>query len=195
MKSDNYKNFEDYLSKSINLLTLFKDPKIVNEINLISEKLITKTLIENRKILIGGNGGSCSDADHFATELIVRYKKKRSPIKCLTLHNSLTTLTAYANDYEFKYSYARVIETFAKNKDILILLSTSGSSENIIEAAKFGKKIGTTNIGIFGERAKSIKDFCNHLIIIPSNETALIQQATMVILHFIAYKLEEALIE
>jgi D-sedoheptulose 7-phosphate isomerase len=134
-----------------------------------------KKTIKNNKIMFCGNGGSASDSQHLATELVVKYKKKRSAIPAMALTTDTSVLTAIGNDYDFKKIFSRQIEALGRKGDLLILITTSGNSQNLIEAAKVAKKKKIKIFCFSGNNGGKIKNYCKNTIIIKSNNTSLIQ--------------------
>ena len=134
-----------------------------------------KKAIKKNKILFCGNGGSAADAQHLATELVVKYKKKRKAIPAIALTTDTSILTAIGNDYDFKNIFSRQIEAIGRRGDIIILITTSGNSENLIEAAKMAKKKRLKIFCFAGNNGGKLKKFCKNCIIIKSKSTSLIQ--------------------
>jgi len=131
--------------------------------------------IKNNKIMFCGNGGSASDSQHLATELVVKYKKKRSAIPAIALTTDTSVLTAIGNDYDFKKIFSRQVEALGRRGDILILITTSGDSQNLIEAVKIAKKKKIKTFCFSGNNGGQIKSYCKNTIIIKSNNSSLIQ--------------------
>ena len=146
---------------------------------------------KNKKIIFFGNWGSASDSIHLATELVVKFKKKRKPINALALSSNTGTITAIGNDFGFKYIFSRQIEACANNGDIIISLTTSGNSQNIIEAGKVAKKKGVKHFSLAGNNGGKIKRFCNYPVIIPSKITSVIQIYQLTLGHILCEFLEK----
>lgn len=180
---------EEYFRKSVDVIkTLYLDENI-SEIEFIKESIL-KSIKQNKLIMIGGNGGSACDSDHFCSELVVRYKYNRKPVKCISLNSNTSILTASANDFGYEDSFKRVVECFGNKDDILLVLSTSGNSKNILSALNYANSCGIKTIGLLGREGGLAKNLCKHSIIIESKETALIQQAHITILHYLAMEIE-----
>ena len=124
--------------KLINLLNFNLSDQI--KVNKIAKKIKEFSKKKKSKFLVCGNGGSATDADHFVTELVVRFKKKRKSLPAISLSSNPGLLTACANDFNFEYIFKRQIESLANKDDCIIFISTSGNSKNLIEAAKYAKK-------------------------------------------------------
>ena len=163
--------------------------KEIKELNLITKKIFLSKnekflkLCENSlnslknggKILLFGNGGSAADAQHLATELTVRYRKKRKAIAALALTTDTSALTAIGNDFNFKFIFSRQIEALGKNNDTVIAITTSGKSKNIIEGIKKAKKMGIKTFCFSGCGGGIVKKYSDYTILIPSSKTSIIQ--------------------
>ena len=173
------KNLEELKST---LSSLNKDTKTINS---ICQKLVVFCKKKNSKILVCGNGGSATDADHFVTELVVRFKKNnRKALPAISLSSNPGLITACANDYKFNYIFKRQLEALASKDDCLILISTSGKSQNIIEAAKYARKKKIYTIALLGKNGGGLPKFCDQSLIVKSNSVARIQEAHIFLLHY-----------
>ena len=159
-------------------------------------EVITESLKKNKKIMICGNGGSAADAQHLTAEFLVRLRPNvnRRPLPIMSLAMDTSTITACANDYDFKYLFSRNFEAFGNKGDVLIVISTSGDSKNIIEVAKLSKKRKITVIGFLGKNGGTVKKLIDIPIIVKSNNTARIQEAHIMLGHFIFEQVENRLI-
>ncbi len=191
MKKKN--NLKIEINSHLKVISLLeKQDKIIHKII----KLIILKLRNGGKLMFCGNGGSAADAQHLVAELLVRLKPKnnRRPIPALTLATDTSTLTACANDYNYENVFSRSFEGLANKKDVLIVISTSGNSKNILNVLKAAKKKNIMSIGFLGNNGgKAVKD-CNHSVIVDSNNTARIQETHIFLGHYILDKVEEALI-
>tara|TARA_B100001029_G_C14975511_1_gene402810 strand:- start:227 stop:802 length:576 start_codon:yes stop_codon:yes gene_type:complete len=145
----------------------------------------------DKKILFCGNGGSAADAQHLAAELSGRFNIERPPLYAEALHVNSSYITAVANDFGYNKTYSRMLEACGREGDILIALSTSGNSSNVVEAIKKAKQIGLTTIGLTGKIEGNMNDICDIIIKVPSSETAKIQEAHILIGHIICQLIEE----
>ena len=152
------------------------------EIKAISD-LVTQSLKNGRKILFMGNGGSAADAQHIAAELVGRFSKERRGLPAIALTTDTSILTSIGNDYAFDYIFARQIEVLANADDLVIGISTSGNSANVLEALKVAKSIGCHTAALLGKDGGKIKDVVDLPLIVPSDNTARIQEAHILIGH------------
>ncbi len=153
--------------------------------------LLTKSINDGNRIYLCGNGGSAADAQHIAAELSWRFLKDRKALPAEAIHTNSSFLTAVANDLGYDQVFARYIEAMGKPKDVLIALSTSGNSLNVIEAVKKAKSIGMTTIGITGINKSQLDQHCHHLLHIPSTSTPRIQEVTILVGHILCQLIEE----
>ncbi len=181
------------LTLSLNYLNIdHNKDKIIK----ISNLLISKIKKRN-KIFSCGNGGSASQASHFTTELVVRYKKKyeRRAYNAICLSSDTSLLTAISNDYDFNKIFSRQLEGLANSKDLLFLFSTSGNSKNLIEAVKHAKKIGIKTISFTGQTGGKLKNNSDLNLNIKSSNTAIIQECHLFLIHYIIELVEKKLKE
>ena len=165
------------------------------QINQAIQKIFI-TLKKNCKVFICGNGGSAADAQHLSAEFLVRLNPKvnRRPFPVISLAMDTSTLTACGNDYDFKYIFSRNLEALASKKDLLISISTSGNSRNIIEVLKQSKKMKIFSISLLGSNGGAAKKKSNLSIIVPHSKVARIQECHIFIGHFILQKVESMLL-
>ncbi|SMG62210.1 [similarity to] phosphoheptose isomerase AltName: Full=Sedoheptulose 7-phosphate isomerase [methanotrophic bacterial endosymbiont of Bathymodiolus sp.] len=156
-----------------------------------ASKLIISTLISGHKILLCGNGGSAADCQHFAAELVIRYHKNRRAYPAIALTTDTSILTAHPNDFSFDSLFSRQIEALGSEGDCLIAFSTSGNSENIIQASISAKQKNMSVIGLTGGDGGRLKPLVDMPIIVPSKTTARIQEAHMLIYHWWCEMLDE----
>lgn len=147
----------------------------------------------NRKLLFCGNGGSAADAQHLAAELVGRFRIDRPPLHAEALHTNTSYLTAASNDYGYEEAFARMVDASGREGDILFAISTSGDSENILRAAREASKKEMIVIGLTGASGGKLRAECDYLLNVPSQDTARIQEAHILIGHVICQRIEEAL--
>ena len=152
---------------------------------------INEAYQNGKKTIIFGNGGSACDALHFAAELVCRFEKNRKALPSIALTENVSSLTAIGNDFGYEYVFSRQIEAFANKGDIVIAITTSGNSENVIKAVEKAKEIGLFVIGLTGEdggQLKLLSDMCYRA---PSKVTGRIQECHILVLHILAKLVEE----
>ena len=174
------------------LETLKKFEQILPSIIEISTS-ISESIINGGKLLVCGNGGSASDAQHIASELTGRYIKDRRAIPAISLATDTSAITAISNDYSYDYVFARQIEAIGKKGDCLLAISTSGNSINIVDAIETAKKINIKTIGLLGKDGGKCFNLCDEKIIIPSEVTARIQELHIFTIHILTSCIEEYL--
>ncbi len=156
-------------------------------------QLIKDSLAGGGKLLIMGNGGSAGDAQHIAAELVGRFKKERKALPAIALTTNSSTLTALGNDYEYAVIFSRQIEAFARKGDVVMGITTSGNSENVIRGLKLANEIGAVTIALLGNTGGKAKDVANVSIIVPSNDTGRIQEVHITVGHLICEIIEQDL--
>ena len=181
----------DLINDSIrNFSNISNDEHMISLIEQISD-IIISALDNKNKLLLCGNGGSAADAQHIAAELSGRFEMDRKALNAQALHVNSSYLTAVANDYGFEDVYSRMIEASAKSGDVLIALSTSGNSKNVINAIKKANQMQMVTIGFSGSDGGIMKDLCKYNLIIPSDNTARIQEAHILVGHVICKLIEQ----
>lgn len=142
------------------------------------------------KILLMGNGGSASDSQHIAAEIVGRFKKERKGMPAIALTTDSSILTSVANDLGYENIFARQIEALCSPKDLVIGITTSGNSANVVNAMQAAKEMGAMTIGLTGGSGGQLTDICDHNVVIPSNVTARIQEAHIFVGHCLCEILE-----
>lgn len=168
---------------------LLADTQLVNQIATVTD-VITKAFQNGNAVYFAGNGGSAADAQHLAAEFSGRFYKDRKALPSDALHCNTSYLTAVANDYSYDVIYARLLEGLAKKGDVLVGISTSGNSGNIVKAFEMAKTIGVTTVGFTGQKGGKMKDLGDYLINIPSNTTPRIQESHILVGHIICELVE-----
>src|ERR1700757_1272443 len=181
------------LQASIDLKTsLLSNKAILETLGKITNEIVN-CYKHDGKVLWCGNGGSAADAQHLAAELTGRYYYDRPPLFSEALHVNTSYLTAVANDYSYGEVYSRLTKGMGRKGDVLIGLSTSGNSENVVNALKTANDIGMITVGFTGEGGGRMKDLCKYLIAIPSKDTPRIQECHMLFGHTICEVVETSL--
>lgn len=155
-------------------------------------KIIFKKLQSGGKLLLCGNGGSAADAQHLAAEFLIRLRPKinRIPIPAMTLSMDTSTLTACGNDYKFADIFSRPFEALSNKNDLLLVISTSGNSLNIINVLSKAKKKKITTLGFLGNEGGKAKKLCDYRVVVDSSNTAIVQEAHIFIGHYIFENVE-----
>jgi D-sedoheptulose 7-phosphate isomerase len=194
MKLSFTKLYKKNIKDAIALKKKISSQKFEKKIFLIVET-ITNVLKRGGKILLCGNGGSAADAQHLAAELLVRLRPhlNRNPLPAISLAMDSSTMTACSNDYSFKYLFSRMLQALGNKNDLLIAISTSGNSKNIIEVLKEAKKKSIFSISMLGGSGGKARDLADLDLIIPSNETARIQECHIFLGHIIFENVEKKL--
>lgn len=162
------------------------------------EKIVTmviRTVESGGTLLTAGNGGSASDAQHFAGELVGRYTSNRRPIPCVCLSSDASVVTCISNDFGYDTVFTRQVEAFAGPNNLLFLLSTSGKSENLIQAAINAKKCGMKTVALLGKDGGDLVELVDEAIVVSSNSTARIQECHIFLIHSICDAIEDFLNE
>ena len=175
----------------LNRLVLQSDT-LLGQIETVSE-VLTQCFESGNKVMFCGNGGSAADAQHLAAEFSGRFYLDRKALPAEALHCNSSYLTAVANDYSYDLIYSRLLEGIGKKGDVLVGITTSGNSKNIINAFIKAKEIGIQTIALTGETGGELKNHANLLINIPSLDTPRIQECHILIGHIICYLVEKNL--
>ena len=150
------------------------------------------TLKAGGKILLCGNGGSAADAQHIAAELTGRYKTERGALAGIALTTDTSALTAIGNDYGYEFVFSRQLEALGREGDLLIAISTSGNSGNVLKALELARKIGIKTIGLSGRTGGAMNELCDLNLVVPSNDTPRIQEMHIMIGHIICQAIDDA---
>lgn len=157
---------------------------LVTKIDEVSKSLVA-AIGNGKSIFWCGNGGSAADSQHLAAELIGRFKEERPAIASIALTTDTSILTCLGNDYGYESIFRRQLSGLAKKNDILMCLSTSGNSGNVVEAALEARKLGVNTVGLLGNDGGRLSDLCDQALIVPSNDTAHIQEMHIMIGHIL----------
>lgn len=153
---------------------------------------IVEALRNHRKILIFGNGGSAADAQHFAAELVGRFEKDRPALAAIALTTDSSILTCVSNDYSYDVVFARQVDALAHNGDVVVALSTSGNSKNVLLAVEAARRRGAWTAGLTGETGGKLKSAVDCCVRVPSRRTAHIQECHIALIHAICGVVDEA---
>jgi len=184
---------KDILNESIRVKKkIVDDPSLLSQINQISS-IIIEAYRKKKKVILFGNGGSAADAQHIAGELVNRLHLEREALPAIALTTDSSVLTSIANDYDYSRIFARQVEALAKEGDVVIGISTSGSSSNVIEAVKTAKEKGAKTVGFTGNKGGKLAELVDFVISVPSDETPRVQESHITILHIICCLVEREL--
>jgi D-sedoheptulose 7-phosphate isomerase len=172
--------------------SILSDAGLISKIGDIAETC-SQSLCDGNKIMFCGNGGSAADAQHLAAELSGKFYFDRKPLAAEALSVNTSFLTAVANDYSFDEVYARLVEGSGNAGDVLLGLTTSGNSENVIRAFRVAQKKGIITVGLTGESGGKLAELCDFLVRVPSTDTPRIQESHILIGHIICELIEKNL--
>ncbi len=156
-------------------------------------KAVAKALASGKRGYIFGNGGSAADAQHIAAEMEGRFLKERRPWPVLALTTNSSSLTCIGNDYGYDQTFVRPVKAYVRRGDVLIAISTSGNSPNVLEAVKVAKKLGATVVGFTGQGGGKLKALCDLCLCAPSTVTARIQECHITAGHIVCELLDHLL--
>lgn len=186
--SENIKKIESIFKSHLD--TIHKLSSVINNVNEVAD-IIKKTLHAGGKVLIFGNGGSASDSQHIAAEIVGRFVKERKGLPAIALTTDTSILTAVGNDYGFEHIFSRQVEALCIKNDVVIGISTSGNSKNVVKGIEKANALGAITIGLTGGDGGLIKKISNYSIVVDSNETARIQEAHILIGHTLCELIDE----
>ncbi len=191
LTKEKQKLISDYIEKSIQTKNGILETKI-EIIDQIAQEIVS-ALKHGKKVLWFGNGGSAADAQHLACELVSKFYRERKALASIALTTNTSELTAIANDYSFERIFARQVEAHTNPGDIVIGITTSGNSPNVIEGIKEAKRHNAITIGFTGNSGGKLKGYVDYLLTVPSEETPHIQESHIMVGHLICYLVEKEL--
>jgi D-sedoheptulose 7-phosphate isomerase len=182
-------SLKNHLAQAASLLNASATDALEEKMARAVEAIAT-ALAQDKALLVCGNGGSASDALHIAGELVAQFMKKRRALKAICLGANMAALTAWANDYSYDSAYARQVEAFGEPGGVLLALSTSGNSKNVVAALERARALGLTTIGMTGEGGGKMAGLCDILLEAPSRSTPAIQQVHICLYHHLCAEVE-----
>lgn len=186
-------DIKKYIQDSINTkTTILNNNQIISDIQKIAD-VIVDAYRNGNKLLTAGNGGSACDSQHIAGELVAKFFIDRPGLNAISLVNYISSLTATSNDYGYDKSFSRQIQAIANKGDIFMAISTSGNSENILNALEEARSKGVITVGLVGNKECKMDNLCDYIIHVPSNCTPTIQESHIMIGHVICALVEETL--
>ncbi len=181
------------IQESINVkIHILNNNDLLDRVEKVTEVIVSAFQAGN-KVLFCGNGGSAADAQHLAAEFSGRFYTDRDPLPSEALHCNSSYMTAVANDYSYDVVYSRIIKGMGKPGDVIVGLSTSGNSKNIIKAFEQAKQLGMICVGFTGETGGLMKDHSDYLINVPSTDTPRIQESHIMVGHIVCELVEKKL--
>jgi D-sedoheptulose 7-phosphate isomerase len=186
---------KEYFQDSVKVKEAFFNSDEQNNNILKIAETCTEAILGGKKILICGNGGSASDAQHFAGEIVGRFLKERPGYACVCLNTDTSVMTAIANDYGYEEVFSRQVEGIGQTGDVFIGISTSGNSKNVISAIEKCKNKGMFSIGLLGGTGGKVADMCDLSLIVPSKTTSFIQETHITVVHILCKIIEEMLVD
>jgi D-sedoheptulose 7-phosphate isomerase len=185
------KKISDIIQESINVKAeILKNEKLIQILADCSNEIV-KAFQNGNKVLFCGNGGSAADAQHLAAEFSGRFYTDRDALPAEALHVNTSYLTAVANDYSYDVVYSRIIKGIGRKGDVLVGLSTSGNSGNIVKAFEMAKEKGMITVGLTGATGGKMKELSDFLLNVPSTDTPRIQESHILLGHIICQLVEE----
>ena len=187
--------FKNIIRKNIlenNKLSLILEEKCLRDIEEISLE-ISNSLDKGGTIFFCGNGGSASDSQNFASELVGKFRNERKALRAIALTVDSSVLTNIANDFSYKYIFSRQIEALGRQGDILFSISTSGQSPNVLEAIKMANNLNLTTLSLLGKSGGKAFDISHKSIVIPSDSTARVQEMQLLVIHILCELIETQL--
>lgn len=181
-----------WIKQRLNCLENAFDQKYCRQIDLVCD-LVTERFKAGNIVLICGNGGSAADAQHIAAEFVGRFHLERPGLPAIALGTNPATLTAWSNDHEFETIFARQVECFGKQGDILWVLSTSGRSKNVLHALKSAKERGLTTVGMAGNNGGMMGSLIDYPLFVSEKHTPFVQEIHLITYHRICEQVEAAL--
>lgn len=166
--------------------------EMISQVDLINDMadVIRKCYVEGKKVVLFGNGGSAADAQHIAAELVGRFKKNRNALPAVAFTTDTSIITAIGNDFGFEHVFARQCDALVNKGDVIMAFSTSGNSVNVINAVKKAKEKGGIILGFTGKTGGLLKDYCDRILMVPSSDTAKIQEVHRTVAHIICKLVE-----
>ncbi len=181
---------QEKLNNSVRTLqSMIEDSALHANLSAAAE-ITAKAMLEGRKLMIAGNGGSAADAQHLAAEFVCRLTVERPAMRAVALTTDTSILTAMGNDYSYDNVFERQIEALGQPGDVFLGISTSGSSKNILKALAMSRKLGIATIGFSGRDGGKMPPLCDYRIIVPSETTANIQEAHLALEHIYCHLVE-----
>ena len=185
------KRIENVIDKSLEAIKTLKGD-VARDIH-VAAKAIASALKNGKRVYALGNGGSAADAQHIACELVGRFLMDRKALPVIALSTDTSVITSISNDYGYQAVFSKQLEGVVRKGDVVLGISTSGNSPNIVGALMVARELGATTIGLLGHGGGKMKNLCHRSIVVPCDSTPRIQEAHGVVIHIICEIVEEAL--
>jgi D-sedoheptulose 7-phosphate isomerase len=182
-----------HLERSLAALQRAVEDNALLEVAREIARVMIAALRSGNRILIIGNGGSAADAQHIAAEIVGRYRQDRTAWAAIALTTDTSALTSIANDYGFEQIFARQVEGLGRRGDVLLALSTSGKSPNILAALRLARERELVTVGFTGSNGENLRALCDHLLVAPVDDTPVIQQIHLAVAHGICDEIEQSM--
>lgn len=189
-----YSRLDEVVKEQIRNLEVIRTNGYIESVSEVIDMQIA-ALKRGNKVLIAGNGGSAADAQHFAGEFVGRFLKERKGMPAIALTTDTSVLTCIGNDYGYDKIFARQIEALGKSGDVFIGISTSGNSQNVIEAVEKAKEMGIQTVGLLGKDGGKLKEICDQVMLVPLKETPRVQEIHTMTVHMMCEMVESKMIE
>lgn len=184
--------FYDIIDRKIEIYNLLKTPAFFHQVDMIG-KAISGALRNGNKLLVCGNGGSASDANHFVGELVGRFLKDRIALPAISLSTNAANITCISNDFGYENVFSRQVEGLGRDGDVLVGITTSGTSRNVINALKSARENHVVAIAFTGSNTDNIDEICDFSLSVPSDITARIQEIHILVIHTLCEYIEREL--
>lgn len=188
------KELEQIINDKKQLLDMLGETGYLDTIEQVTQVMVDCLCAEN-KILLAGNGGSAADAQHFAGEIVGRFLMERKALPAISLCVDPSVMTCIGNDYGYEAVFERQLSGLGNAGDVLVAISTSGNSENLIRAVETAKQMGIHTVGLLGKTGGKLKELCDYALVVPSNETPRIQEIHTFSVHLLCEYIEKRIFE
>lgn len=188
------KELEQIINDKKQLLDMLGETGYLDTIEQVTQVMVD-CLCAGNKILLAGNGGSAADAQHFAGEIVGRFLMDRKALPAISLCVDPSVMTCIGNDYGYEAVFERQLSGLGNAGDVLVAISTSGNSENLIRAVETAKQMGIQTVGLLGKTGGKLKELCDYALVVPSNETPRIQEIHTFSVHLLCEYIEKRIFE
>lgn len=188
------KELEQIINEKKQLLDMLGETGYLDTIEQVTQVMVD-CLYAGNKIILAGNGGSAADAQHFAGEIVGRFLMDRKALPAISLCVDPSVMTCIGNDYGYEAVFERQLSGLGNAGDVIVAISTSGNSENLIQAVETAKQMGIHTVGLLGKTGGKLKELCDYALVVPSNETPRIQEIHTFSVHLLCEYIEKRIFE